>query len=259
MRAIEQFAAHVTVPVLYDDPKAADQVGTGTLFSIDERLFLVTASHLFDDRDPGRFTIPAPPSTQLYGLGDFNLIRTADFYDIAVLELQDGQTISRLTGGWWQPLTLANVGRASESGIFALSGYPSARAVKRGDLIGASLITAYTERMSMPPAEAEHPIDPRLDLFFRYNREALDVDGKTIKTPDLHGCSGASIFEYRESDVIQFWTPEQCLKIVGVQSSFRRGDYFRGKSWDAVLELLRRTDVGLRAAVEAFELAQRRQ
>jgi hypothetical protein len=253
MRAVEQFTAHVTIPVLYDDPAAANQIGTGTLFTVDRRLFLVTARHLFDNQDLTRFSIPAPPDPQLHTLGEFNLLRpTEEVIDVAVLELKANTTINRLTSGWWRPLTLENVAPASQQGLFALCGYPSERAVVRGGLIGGSLITAYTERVLPIPPEAEPPIIPNLDLFFHYDAQAIDLKGKAIATPHLGGCSGASIWEYREPKGILFWTPEQCLHIVGVQSSFRRGRYFRGKSWAAVLEVLRQTDQSLRAAVDAY-------
>ena len=38
--ALKEFAVQVTVPVLYDDPGGVDQVGTGTLFTLDGRYFL---------------------------------------------------------------------------------------------------------------------------------------------------------------------------------------------------------------------------
>jgi hypothetical protein len=170
MRAVERFTAHVTIPVLYDDPRAVDQIGTATLFKVDERLFLVTAAHLFDDKDPARFSIPTLPSPQLQTLGKFSLLKpTEEVVDIAVLELQEETTISRLTTGWWRPLTLENVAPAFSSGVFALCGYPSERAVRRGGLIGGSLITAYTERLPEIPEDAEAPVRPELDLFFHYD------------------------------------------------------------------------------------------
>jgi hypothetical protein len=74
MSAIEQFTAKVTVPVLYDDPEAAlDQVGTGTLFEIDHRLFLVTAAHLFEGVNPSNFSIPNPLTTKLSTLGPYTI------------------------------------------------------------------------------------------------------------------------------------------------------------------------------------------
>ena len=57
-RALRQFTAAVTVPIVYDGSRGVDQVGTGTLLTLANRYFLITARHLFEDCDPGRFAIP---------------------------------------------------------------------------------------------------------------------------------------------------------------------------------------------------------
>jgi hypothetical protein len=78
MKALGAFASKVAVPILYDDPRAVDQIGTGTLFAIKNRLFLVTAAHLFNGHDPARFAIPSVHSTQLWSLGRCNLLVPTD-------------------------------------------------------------------------------------------------------------------------------------------------------------------------------------
>jgi hypothetical protein len=253
MKAVERFTALVTVPVLYDDPKILDQVGTGTLFGADNRLFLVTAAHLFEKADPARFSIPSLNTTEVHTLGKYNLLRAKDeLIDIAVLELLEPATIERARASW-RVLALENTAPASPEGVFALCGYPSERAKRIGGLIGGSLITSYTVRLPKPPDHAEQPVHLNLDMFFHYDKEAVDTEGRTVATPDLGGCSGASVWEYREPPNMTFWTPEQCLKIVGVQSAFRKGDYFRAKSWAAVLEIMRQADASLAGVVEAFK------
>jgi hypothetical protein len=91
----------------------------------------------------------------------------------------------------------------------------------------------------------------QLDLFFEYTGRASTIDGKTVTTPHLGGTSGASVWECRELTGGGIWTPERALKIVGVQSAFVRGRYFRAKSWEAVLQLLRQADPALTAIVDA--------
>lgn len=254
MTAIGEFAKQVTVPILYDDPAVLDQVGTGTLFTVADRYFLVTAAHLFDRTDPARFAVPSNPirDPNPSTLGRYELYRPKeDFVDIAVLELLESATIDKVKTGW-RILTLRNVWRASARGVFALCGYPSARARRVGThLIGGSLMTAYSERMPNVPENAEQPVHPELDLFFYYDLEATGIDGKPLKTPHLGGTSGASVWEYREPAGNAIWTPERAFKIVGVQSSFRKGDFFRAKSWTFVLEILRKADASLVKAIEA--------
>lgn len=128
---------------------------------------------------------------------------------------------------------------------------PSERAKPFGSLIAGSLVTAYTERLPEVPEGAAIPVNSDLDLFFNYDVEALDVEGNPIATPHLRGTSGASVWAYREPEDMRVWSPESCLKIVGVQSSFLRGRYFRAKSWAAVMETMRQIDQKLSGVIDA--------
>jgi hypothetical protein len=256
MRALGAFAASVAVPIVYDHEKGGgDQIGTGTLFTTDGRFFLVTAAHLFEDCDPGRFAIGSANTAQMWSIGRCNLlIPTNKAFDVAVVELLEAATIERAKASW-KILTLANSGPASAEGVFVLCGWPSERAERTGDLIRGSRIIAFTQRMNEPPADAEPPVHAALDLFFHYDLEAVQISGTTIATPKLGGCSGASIWEYQEPQGVSLWTPEQCLKIIGVQSAWRKGKYFRAKSWAAVLEIMRQTDDRLAAIVNEHKAA----
>jgi len=107
-----------------------------------------------------------------------------------------------------------------------------------GERLGGTLLSAYTERMPQVPAEAKKPVDERLDLFLHYDKEATDINGEVIQTPELGGVSGASIWEYREPPAGQLWTAEAALKIIGIQSASLKDKYARAKRWEFVMEML---------------------
>jgi len=246
MDALAEYTKQITVPILYDDPTKRDQVGTGTMFDVCDRLFLVTAAHLFDKIDPTGFSIPSNPirDPDPQTIGSFEVYRATDpSIDIAVLELHDPNTIARLRQGW-HILTLDNASIASPAGVFALCGYPSERARRKGNMIGGSLVTIYSERLPHTPPRALQPVDPRLDLFFNYEDTATGTDGVELITPHLGGTSGASVWEYRDAGTT-FWTPQRVFRIVGVQSSFRKGEYFRANSWEYVWGIFRAIDVSI--------------
>ncbi|MNX56257.1 hypothetical protein D3C86_870460 [compost metagenome] len=90
---------------------------------------------------------------------------------------------------------------------------------------------------------------PELDLFFNYGYEGNLLMGKPVKTPELSGVSGASIWELHPTTGI--WTPESGTRVVGIQSAFRHLRYMRGKSWWAVARVLEQADSALAAAVAA--------
>lgn len=71
-----------------------------------------------------------------------------------------------------------------------------------------------------------------------------------MDTPHLRGASGAPIWEFAQS-AGQLWTPEDALKIVGVQSSMDRNyEYFRAKSCLFLLEAFRQIDDGIAREVD---------
>ena len=262
--ALTDFAIKSAIPVLYDDPKGVDQLGTGTLFTIDGRYFLIPAGHVFDAPDllnpapdPGRFAIPkCPVNGDIHTLGPYKLYRATNAtgdadVDMAILELKDSKTIEYAkTGG--QILTLKDTSPASAAGVFVLCGYPSERGWRSETSIGGRPTTVFTERILEPPASATQPVHPALDLFFRYDVDGPNFNGEMSATPHLRGASGASIWEYREVPPGALWTPSDTMKVVGIQCSFREGSYFRGKSWRMVLTLLRQIDDPLTAAIDSY-------
>src|SRR5579871_991778 len=133
--AIEAFVSQCTLPSLYDEESHLDQIGTGTLIEIEERLFLITADHLLEGRDPARFSIPMPPAKIPWTLGGCNLLRpkmqTGDI-DVVIFELLEAKTIWEAKISW-KILSLDHIGEASQNGVFVLCGYPTAVAkVHRG-------------------------------------------------------------------------------------------------------------------------------
>ena len=242
MAAVERFAATVTVPILFEiRPDVVDQIGTGTLFQHEDRLLLITARHLFDEHSPDDLVIPSTNTTQLHGIGPYDLYR-ADVSDIdlAVIEMKHAPAIERARASW-SVLTLDNVGVASPAGHFVMAGYPSVKSKRVGGMLGSTLLTLHTGRLAEVPAQADLPVHPDLDLFFHYEPTGETLNGDTEAVPKLPGCSGASVWEYREPENMLFWTPAQCLRIVGVQSGYKpSAGYFRAKSWKYVRSMLER-------------------
>jgi hypothetical protein len=240
MRAVERFAGTVTVPVLHEHkPDQVDQIGTGTLFDVEGRLLFVTAGHIFDEINPQDMVIPSTKTKELHGIGPYELFRPdIEDIDIAVIELKHAPAIERARDGW-RVLSLADTAEPSEEGHFILAGYPSERGTRVGGLLGGSLLTLHTERLAQLPRSVVTSASSDLDLFFRYEQEAETIDGKTMAVPKLPGCSGASMWEYREPPDMRFWNAEQCLHIVGVQSSyFDKKGYFRVKRWSYVRAMI---------------------
>ena len=236
MRAVARYAATVTVPVLQEHaPDEVDQVGTATLLDHGGRLMLVTAGHIFDKIRAEDLIIPSRDTTELHGIGPYYLHRPNNpDIDLAIVELRHPPSIERARASW----TILNASRASvasNDGWFVLTGYPSERSKRAGGLLGSSLLCLHSRRLSDVPEAAKQPVHPDLDLFFRYEEKAEVLDGSTATVPHLGGCSGGPIWEYREPNDMKFWTADQCLRLVGIQSTLNIDlKYFRAKSWSYV-------------------------
>ncbi|MER8632727.1 hypothetical protein NKH55_23590 [Mesorhizobium opportunistum] len=220
-------------------PDEVDQIGTGTLFNYGDRLMLVTARNIFDEIEPEDLVLPSRGTTALHGIGPYFLHRADNSdIDIAIVELRHQPSIDRARYSW-KILEFANTATASAEGWFVLTGYPSIKSKRLGGLLGSSLLSLHSGRLPEVPPKAEPPVHPDLDLFFEFAKEGEILDGTKGDIPHLGGCSGGPIWEYREPQGMAFWTPEQCLRFVGVQSAFNpSAGYFRAKSWTYVRSMI---------------------
>jgi len=242
--AIQRFAIKSTVPLLRQSHEGPVPHGTGTLLSLVDRYFLITARHIFDDMDPLHMVYPESPEVahHIFTLGLANVYQPEDpRFDVAVIEILDARTIDRLQSRW-QFLYPRNIARPSNDGTFFLSGYPSSLTRKGTNWLTGKLLTIYTSRLLEIPENAYKPVDSSLYLFFDYDESAHNLHGLAVKAPELLGASGGSIWEYDRYGARDVWTPENTTKIVGVQSTYRPKEYFRAISWQVVAACLRRID-----------------
>lgn len=253
MRAVERFAAGVAVPVLHEyEPEKVDQVGTGTLFDVEGRLMLITASHIFDEIRAEDLVLPSTHTKELHGIGPYELFRADhEDIDIAIVELRHPPAIERAREGW-RILSLDDIAEPSDDGHFILTGYPSERLTRVGGLLGGSLLTLHTERLAALPQGVQISEADDIDLFLRYDQTGLNIDAVATAVPKLPGCSGAAVWEYSEPDGMVFWRAESCLKVVGVQSSyFDKKGFFRAKRGKYVRGMIEKMLAGDAAEVRA--------
>ena len=254
--AAQQFAGSVTVPIMHPIQQRLVPVGTGTFVGVNERLFIVAASHLFKDRNLERFFVPSKrvngKAVKLIG----TIVRPsrAQNVDIAIVEILDEKLRETIRAGW-NRIELQNTAVAADNGLFVLCGYPQEYQSERDGDFEYGVLTAFTTRLDYIPANATEPVDGDLDLFFEYTEGALEHDGTVVVTPRLHGASGASVWQYIEDPGDGLWMPERALRVVAVQSSAfpekPPHQWFRAKSWEAVRDALRYKDEELRAALNS--------
>lgn len=244
--ALEQYMLARTVPIVSTQSVDGFPVllGTSTLIDIAGVLYLVTADHLFEDGiDLKQLAIPTNPrSAELWTIGSFTRCAIHDRdLDIAAIQIESADTEHRLRAGW-KVLPIDMIDSPSQSGRFALCGYPADLTRRTDDFLVGKLLTIYTDRLHQVPSDADRPVHPEVDLFFLCDDSAENLFGAKAELPRLQGTSGSSVWEIKEPAPGQPWLPESVLRVVGINSSYRKGRYFRSKNWWLSAEMLSKVD-----------------
>ena len=217
------------VPLVVHDYCRAAILGSATLISHRGQPWLLTAAHLLDQAPRcGNWLTPARDGGELLSL-EGALVRRAPRLDLAVIDLRQVHTLSRLLHGRRAlPLDEAAVPhtRASEA-VYAVCGFPAAWSQFERGWLAARRLTILTRRARQACQKARH------DRVYDYGRVALRSDGQWIHTPALEGMSGAGIWAL---------TPGRDgyhhARLAAVQSAFMHSRYLRGHDAAAALALL---------------------
>jgi hypothetical protein len=256
VEAIQRFALSVTPPLLYErDDEVAVLFGTATLLTLSDRYFVITASHLFDEKSIKleRIAFPLHPiQGGLQTLGNCTLARPTDErFDVAAFELHEEAVVSVLRKNW-QFLRLTNIAKPMPVGRVLLCGYPASLVCPSSTRLDGSFVGVYSDPLVEAPEDLEHPARPGLDLFFHYGHQAEALDGSLVDTPKLPGVSGSSVWQFQQITEESLWSAERVVRVIGVQSSYAHSRFFRAKNWLAVALLLRQIDPILEEQLEAW-------
>ena len=237
--AVRDYILKRTVPILYNDPKGrVSPNGTGTLLRIEDRLFLITACHVFDERrDFVEFAYPTHPiNGGVSTFGSFNLMRPTDeLIDIAIAELTDERTKEILSANW-QVCTLSDVCAPPSTGSFIVVGHPASMIEATRDGLNSRAVFVKTTRIEAHSA-LEYKARPEFELFLAFGKMATSESGAQIDTPRMNGVSGASVWVVVESAGIA-WSPASILRVVGVLWSVDRSRFMRATDWRAIARAL---------------------
>src|SRR5262245_56905506 len=98
--AINNLAAKATVALIREEGDRAGMEGTGTLFEIRGRHYLVTAAHVVEDLGQGNVGVPCgADKKEIWVLGAGKLA-TIDKYDVAVFRIDLPASVARLKEAW---------------------------------------------------------------------------------------------------------------------------------------------------------------
>jgi hypothetical protein len=221
--------------------RQADLAGTGFLFDDDGRLFLITAAHLYEPGvDLTQFAVPRnPEGPEIWTLGSFvrHTPRNDDSLDVMALEINSPEVEQWLRRGW-SVITREHVALPEPNGHFIVSGFPRALSRSTEERLYGKPISIHTGMLAHTPANADQPVLPDIDLFLLCDDSSELLDGRPSTIPMLKGISGAPLWEYREPKPGEIWSAETAVKVVGISTACRVGEYVRGKSWRLISKVL---------------------
>lgn len=249
--AIRDYLIQVTLPIIIEQNGQFGIVGTGTLFKIADRRFLVSAAHILDSAPPEDWafgTAPSGGAIKTFGVAEF--YRATDpAADICLVELKDEKAIVDLERAW-RFLTLENVWLPDlSSDAVLLCGFPSVKTTFDGGKLIGRLLLVRSKLLDAPPDIGNaRPVKKGIDFFIGFESSLNELTGENVSTLDIQGVSGSSLWAYRKRgwDQSTVWSPEHVLKVIGVQSAYVKNNYLRGKSWGVVLALMNNLDAPIK-------------
>lgn len=233
---VGEFLRSCTVPLVRELEGQLALMGTGTFFRLENHLWLVTASHVVPDEENLRnLAVPMRTTGQFLTLGNCTLYRPDNLnLDVATILLQ-GNDFEQLVPVNWRVLDDNNV-TAFDSGVseYVIAGYPRETLAKHRMDWAKSFVRIYTYPYPGGITDADHSI-----FRLSYARSTSSSQGAPTQTPHLAGVSGASVWALPKLKS-SLWTPNDALKVVAVQVSFKHSDYISAEWWSLVREVFRR-------------------
>jgi hypothetical protein len=246
------------VPIYFiceSKPVVPVQIGTGTLFRVADRSFLVTASHVFrvsEAHSGGLYTHDMAQGAEFVPLnGQYHI---DDDNDVTVLSLTERQTESLPTRKFLRVCETDRTLRQPDDGWYVVHGYPTCWSIVEVEKESA---------ISRPYTRITRLYQGRTVSFDEYDcRRHVLLDHTNVSTlaptslksdqPDgVHGISGCSIWQvFRDGDSIDSWIPEKA-RIIGVETGvFKDGRIVKGTRWAFVYHIIYTCFPELRSPLE---------
>ncbi len=234
------------LPIQASDGSRSGVIGTGTLFRVAEKSFLVSAHHVFTQattNDYGLSLHDLCPDSDAPPLPLVGRVVFSAAYDVAVMELSP-EIVAGLPNRTFLSVHEADrMSRRPAGGVFALFGYPSVQVTPRENLDLLIMPLGHFSNRFIGPNESFEDFDPRSHLLVDGERNGRQLDSTGRPLPgSLKGMSGCSIWHvYFPGLSLKHWTPDDVV-IVGVQTGvYKNGTVIKGTRWSVVDQLIRKT------------------
>ncbi len=228
--------------------------GTGTLLTIADEHFLVTADHVLKDHSVGYYITDAVQRAPQVPLGGPLASASQPQFDVAAWKL-DRRIVERLPNRTFITLSDVDFSRSRlADGWFLLHGFPQEwkRFDPRASMMNCETITHACRTYRGNAALKNH--DPVIHVVLDIDQDfSTDLEGsKPRSRGSLKGVSGSTIWQFHRDGEVLAPGDTPIVKAVGIETSVHgsRGDLVMGTRWAAVLVLIRKQFPRLRDAIQ---------
>lgn len=271
LEAAQHFCLKCIVPITLqnDNYDSAFVAGSGSLFEFNEKIFFVTAHHIFEKYDHNLLGIPVDTQDNIIQViinnkGEHTPLKQIGVEtfkdcpmvfekkgDIAAIQLKNKNMIDRLKKQYhffgYNHIALP----AGKTNIIVL-GYPEASMNKIKQFMSFRPLWLQTMLIGTPnDAEDVGP----WDCFLGYNRIETLNGKKEIEPIKLHGVSGGPILQFKpHGNRSNVWSFESQVKFIGIEKSFKHRNYIRGLiTVQYFIEMLKQKQAGLSKIAEKIK------
>lgn len=260
-----------TVVIVRAEQQAVIQVGTGTLFRIADKSFVITAAHVTRAAAELNQTIGVSGGeTNFVALSepaicsdDRRLSFTEDSFDVAVMPLTHEQT-SRLEGSTFLRFDDVSFDSVDKENFLCILGFPhmwSSRSTEQLPTMTSKAFQFTTDVYSGDTSDLGNYSEQFHLLLNGSNCHLYDKQGNPIQfqtseshlamfPSDLSGISGCSVWNIADSrKPLSGWDSNQG-KLIAVQTgTYRKGQIIKSTRWIGVSTLLHEAFPELRGAM----------
>jgi hypothetical protein len=247
--ATDRFISACTLPLVEELGSQVAVLGSGNLYEVCGRSFIVSAAHSFEPFDPERVGVLArtgPGSRAFLTLNGCRRYYWPDpILDVTVIEVRPGALLDALRSTYSFRGTSAVAPASKLFAQYVMVGYARAAAI-----MGSGTITPRVVKITSTSYEGRLPddFDANRELLLNFSEHGWTDTGTKVETLPLQGLSGAAVWGIVPSTEIPgLWSPQRAMRVAGVQVACHPSYYIRCQRWWLVARMFEQIDKSIGA------------
>jgi hypothetical protein len=248
IRATGNSILQSTVLFFHDKAKGKQSaLGSGLLFSLDQKFFMITAAHVIGEKQKEIYVILSDKEIQLGGLLLLTPIpisgkRDDDKIDIAIMHLTDSSVADLLQN--FKFIELENIGisyKKISQANYLVVGYPATKTKKvwgKDEIKSKPFV--YRSKENEIFNYAKFGFSNKLHIAVKFDGKVVSTRNKNLhKAPNLHGISGCGLWYLKDFGKPSMIDNKQLVGVVIEQKKYYGHNAIIATRIDLITEAIR--------------------